>query len=46
MTAQVIKPIDVFEDGDLSLSVGVPGVSPDQFSFDGLKERFHSGVVV
>jgi hypothetical protein len=44
--SRVIEPIDVFEDRHLSLSAGVPGVSPDQLCLDGFEERFNGGVVI
>ena len=42
----IVEAVDVFEDRHLSLSAGVPGVSPDQLCLDGFEERFNGGVVI
>jgi len=42
----IIEPVDIFKDRHLSLSAGVPAVSPDQLCLDGFEERFNGGVVI
>ena len=44
--AWIIEAIDVFKDGDLDSAPGLPGMSPDQFSFDGFEEGFHRGIII
>ncbi len=46
LSAGVIEPVDVFEDGDLGCAPGLPGMPPDQFRFYGFEERFDSSVIV
>ena len=41
---RVIEPVDVLEDGRLSLSAGFPRASPDQLGLDGFEEGLDCGV--
>lgn len=45
-TFWIIEAVDVIKQGHLNLFSGLPGVSPDQFGFEGLKEGLHDGIVV
>ena len=42
----VIKAVDVFEDGDLSISARLPRMPPDQLGLDGFEESFHRSIVI
>ena len=44
--SRIVEAIDVFKDGDLSVSTCAPGALPQQLSFDRLEEGFHCRVVV
>ncbi len=42
----IVEAVDIFEVRHLSRPGCLPRMTPDQFSFDGLEERFHGSVVV
>jgi hypothetical protein len=42
--ARVIEAVDVFKNGDFNGPASLPGMSPDQFRFDGFEEGFHRRV--
>ena len=44
--AGVVEPVDVLEDGSLSLTPVWPFLPPDEFSLQGFEERLHGGVVI
>ena len=43
--ARIVKAIDLLEDGYLGRASCLPRMPPDQFSFDGLEERFDDSIV-
>ena len=45
-TTWIIESVDVFEGDYLSLSAGVPRVSPDQLSLDGFEEGFNAAIII
>ena len=45
-SARIVEAVYVFEDGEFCSSARWPSLSPNQFSFDRLKEGFHDSIVV
>ena len=45
-TTWIIEAVDVFEGGHLSLSAGVPRVSPDQLSLNRFEECFNCAIII
>lgn len=46
LASRVVEAIDVFEEGDLDLSAGLPVVPPDQLGLQRLEEAFDCGIVI
>jgi hypothetical protein len=44
--SRVVEAVDVFEEGDLDLSTGLPVAAPDEFGLQGFEEAFDGGIVV
>ena len=42
----VLEPVDVLEDGSLSLAPRWPVLPPDEFGLQGFEERLDRGIVV
>lgn len=45
-SAQIVEAVDVFEEGDLDLTTGLPVAAPDQLGLKGFEEAFDGGIVV
>ena len=45
-SARVVEAGDVFEDGNLEISAGLPGTPPDQFDLDGFDEDVHRSLIM
>ena len=43
---RVIEAVNVFEDGDLRVSAGLPRMLPDQLRLGGFEEGFHRRIVI
>jgi hypothetical protein len=44
--ARVVKTVDVLKEGLSNLVTGGPGVTPDQFSFQGFEEGLDNSIVI